>query len=140
MNTHQNRWIPAIFLLLAAISCGGGEGTGGQGGAAGAGMPAMAVEIVTLEAKPLEQTTEFVGTVGLTGVLGDGEATADVVCTEPGIVYSMDRANLLGLVHGNPEIALTLLNYLALRVQEWGDLIQQLALPQPVEAPVVHPA
>ena len=63
MNTHQNRWIPAIFLLLAAISCGGGEGTGGQGGAAGAGMPAMAVEIVTLEAKPLEQTTEFVGTV-----------------------------------------------------------------------------
>jgi len=26
-------------------------------------MPAMAVEIVTLEAKPLEQTTEFVGTV-----------------------------------------------------------------------------
>lgn len=79
-------------------------------------------------------------TFGLTGVLGDGEATADVVCTEPGIVYSMDRANLLGLVHGNPEIALTLLNYLALRVQEWGDLIQQLALPQPVEAPVVHPA
>ena len=26
-------------------------------------MPAMAVQIVTLEAKPLEQTTEFVGTV-----------------------------------------------------------------------------
>ena len=26
-------------------------------------MPAMPVEIVTLEAKPIEQTTEFVGTV-----------------------------------------------------------------------------
>ena len=36
---------------------------GGAGGGAGAGMPAMAVEIVTLEAKPVEQTTEFVGTV-----------------------------------------------------------------------------
>ncbi|MBL8145944.1 MAG: cyclic nucleotide-binding domain-containing protein, partial [Anaerolineae bacterium] len=79
-------------------------------------------------------------TFGLTGVLGDGEATADVVCAEPGIIYSMDRVNLLGLVHGNPEIALTLLNYLAVRVQEWGDLIQQLALPPLVDETVSRPA
>jgi multidrug efflux pump subunit AcrA (membrane-fusion protein) len=44
------------------MACGGGEGAGAPG-AAGAGMPAMGVQIVTLEAKPVEQTSEFVGTV-----------------------------------------------------------------------------
>jgi RND family efflux transporter MFP subunit len=64
MNTDRNRIFPVIFLLFAAASCGGGEAApGGAGGGAGAGMPAMAVQVVTLEAKPLEQTTEFVGTV-----------------------------------------------------------------------------
>src|SRR5262245_30465962 len=56
-----------IFVVLAAAAagCGGTEATGGGGGGGGrgAGMPAMGVEIVTLEAKPLEQLTEFVGTV-----------------------------------------------------------------------------
>ena len=64
MNTDRNRIFPVIFLLFAAASCGGGEAApGGAGGGAGAGMPAMAVQVVTLEAKPVEQTTEFVGTV-----------------------------------------------------------------------------
>ena len=64
MNTDRNRIFLVIFLLFAAVSCGGGEAApGGAGGGAGAGMPAMAVQIVTLEAKPVEQTTEFVGTV-----------------------------------------------------------------------------
>src|SRR5687767_11934119 len=65
MNTDLNRIFVVIFLLFAATSCGGGaeSATGGVGGAAGGGMPATAVEIVTLEAKPVEQTTEFVGTV-----------------------------------------------------------------------------
>jgi RND family efflux transporter MFP subunit len=65
MNKEANLIFPVIFLLFAAMSCGGsGEGTpGGAGGGLGAGMPAMAVEIVTLEATPVEQMTEFVGTV-----------------------------------------------------------------------------
>jgi RND family efflux transporter MFP subunit len=64
MNTHRHRCFPVICLLFGALSCGGGEqSTGGAGGGAGGAMPPMAVEMVTLEAKPLEQTTEFVGTV-----------------------------------------------------------------------------
>ena len=65
MTTDLNRTFLVILLLFGALSCGSGaESTaGGAGGAAGAGMPAMAVEIVTLEAKPVEQATEFVGTV-----------------------------------------------------------------------------
>jgi RND family efflux transporter MFP subunit len=50
------------FLLFAAAGCGSGEGAAGAPGAGG-GMPAMGVEILTLEAQPVEQTTEFVGTV-----------------------------------------------------------------------------
>src|SRR5687767_450685 len=64
MKTQRNRIFLIIFLLLAAVSCGGGEAPpAGAAGGGGGGMPAMAVEITTLEAKPLEQTTEFVGTV-----------------------------------------------------------------------------
>ena len=64
MNKQQNRIFPVSFLLFAAISCGGGEAaSSGGGGAAGAGMPPTPVEIVTLEEKPIEQATEFVGTV-----------------------------------------------------------------------------
>jgi RND family efflux transporter MFP subunit len=64
MKTHRNLLFPVIFLLFGAVSCGGGEGVpgGAAAGAAGA-TPAMPVEMVTLEAKPIEQTTEFVGTV-----------------------------------------------------------------------------
>jgi RND family efflux transporter MFP subunit len=60
MNMARNLIIPVVFLLSAAAACGGGEGAAGG---TGAGMPAMGVDIVTLEAKPIEQTTEFVGTV-----------------------------------------------------------------------------
>ena len=46
------------------MSCSRGEGaSGGAGGGMAGGMPAMPVDIVTLEAKPVEQATEFVGTV-----------------------------------------------------------------------------
>jgi RND family efflux transporter MFP subunit len=62
MNKEVNRMFPVIFLLFAAMSCGGGSAPAGAAGPGG-GMPAMAVDIVTLEAKPVEQTTEFVGTV-----------------------------------------------------------------------------
>lgn len=60
MKTAQNHIIFVTFALFASVSCGGG---GAAGGAAGGAMPAMPVEIVTLEAKPIEQATEFVGTV-----------------------------------------------------------------------------
>lgn len=60
MKTVTNRILFVTFALFASISCGGGETAGG---AAGGAMPPMPVEIVTLEAKPVEQTTEFVGTV-----------------------------------------------------------------------------
>jgi RND family efflux transporter MFP subunit len=60
MKTAQNHIIFVTFALFASISCGGG---GAAGGAAGGGMPAMPVDIITLEAKPIEQATEFVGTV-----------------------------------------------------------------------------
>ncbi len=66
MNNRRNRIFLVTLLSFAAAACGGGEGAaaGGGGGApAAGGMPAMPVEIVTLEAKPVEQTTEFVGTV-----------------------------------------------------------------------------
>ena len=55
-----------LLVLGAAAACGGSESaaSGGGGGAGRAGgMPAMGVEIVTLEAKPVEQITEFVGTI-----------------------------------------------------------------------------
>ena len=64
MKTDRNRIFLVTFLLFATVSCGGGGAAGGAAGAGGGGgMPAMAVDIATLEAKPLEQTTEFVGTV-----------------------------------------------------------------------------
>jgi RND family efflux transporter MFP subunit len=63
MTTHRNRIFFVTFLLFGTAACGGGAAPGGAGGAAGGEMPAMAVDIVTLEAKPVEQTTEFVGTV-----------------------------------------------------------------------------
>ncbi len=63
MTTDRNRIFLVIFLLLATVSCGGGGAAGEAGAGRGGGMPAMAVDIATLEAKPLEQMTEFVGTV-----------------------------------------------------------------------------
>ena len=60
-NSASASYFPAVVLCLA---CGGEGAAGGAAPAgAGGGMPAMPVEIVTLEAKPLEQMTEFVGTV-----------------------------------------------------------------------------
>jgi len=53
-----------LVLAFAAVACGRKSEPGaGQGGAAPGGPPPMPVEIVTLAAKPVEQTTEFVATV-----------------------------------------------------------------------------
>ena len=52
--------IASLFALLAlAVACGGSKPTGPPGG----GRPAMPVEVVTLAERPVEQTTEFVGTL-----------------------------------------------------------------------------
>lgn len=54
--------IPAVVIALAAVACGGGqpEGAAPPGGGAPMGMP---VEMMTLEATPIEQASEYVGTV-----------------------------------------------------------------------------
>jgi len=53
-----------VFGPLVAAACGGGAPPAGAGGAGGrGGAPAMAVEIVTLAPVPVEDQTEFVGTV-----------------------------------------------------------------------------
>jgi RND family efflux transporter MFP subunit len=52
-----------VLTAITAASCGGGA-DGGGGAASGRGaMPAMAVEIVTLNPKPVEQLSEYVATV-----------------------------------------------------------------------------
>ena len=56
-RTDSRTWILASLFLAA---CGGApQGPGGPGG----GMPPMAVEIVSLAPKPVEQTTEFVASL-----------------------------------------------------------------------------
>lgn len=57
------RQVIVLLTFTTAAACGGGTEGGGPGGAAGGAPPPTAVEIVTLEPKPVEQTTEFVGTV-----------------------------------------------------------------------------
>jgi RND family efflux transporter MFP subunit len=67
MTKSPNRRLLVTLLLLGgAAACGGSQSAAGGGGGGGRGrgnMPPMPVEIVVLEAKPLEQTTEFVGTI-----------------------------------------------------------------------------
>ena len=50
------RLAPLLAIALLAVDCGGAP-------AARGGPPAMPVEVVTLAMRPVEQTTEFVGTV-----------------------------------------------------------------------------
>jgi RND family efflux transporter MFP subunit len=66
-KSPDRRLLVTLLLLSAAAACGGsGESaaSGGGGGGRGRGnMPPMPVDIVLLEARPLEQATEFVGTI-----------------------------------------------------------------------------
>src|SRR3954463_7815864 len=64
--TKASPLLSILLTVFASISCGGGIQAGGGGGGAGRGrgnMPPMPVEIVTLDAKPVEQLSEFVGTI-----------------------------------------------------------------------------
>src|SRR5689334_13852677 len=66
---HEARRVFAICSLALAITtifvaCGrGGQPAQGGPGGPGGGMPPMPVDIVTLAAKPVEQTTEFVASM-----------------------------------------------------------------------------
>ena len=55
----------SLLVVLVAAGCGGGSETppGGAGPGGGRGMMAMPVEIVTLAEKPVDQASEFVGTL-----------------------------------------------------------------------------
>jgi RND family efflux transporter MFP subunit len=52
-----------VVITIISVACGRGGEQQAQGGPAGGAMPPMPVEIVTLAAKPVEQTTEFVASV-----------------------------------------------------------------------------
>jgi RND family efflux transporter MFP subunit len=52
-----------MSLTLLAVACGGGSGDQPAAGPPGGGMPPMPVEIVTLAARPVEQSSEFVATL-----------------------------------------------------------------------------
>ena len=60
---------PRIFAFYSLIAlafigaCGGGGGQQGPGGPPGGGPPPMPVEIVTLAAKPVEQSTEYIASL-----------------------------------------------------------------------------
>lgn len=58
------RLVGISLTLSTSLACGGSTEGAGSGGGAGRGAPPpTAVEMVTLEPKPVEQVTEFVGTV-----------------------------------------------------------------------------
>lgn len=61
-STWEFRGVAAVLAVaMAGAACGGGA-PAGPGGPPG-GMPAMGVEVVTLAPRPIEQATEFIGTV-----------------------------------------------------------------------------
>src|SRR5687768_3406857 len=54
----------ALFLTaLAAAACGGGESQPAAGGNPAAAFPPTDVKTITLEAKPIAQSSEFVATI-----------------------------------------------------------------------------
>ncbi|MGD9906702.1 MAG: efflux RND transporter periplasmic adaptor subunit [Vicinamibacterales bacterium] len=58
------RALAVVAACLIVAACGGGSSPAGQGpGGPPGGMPAMGVEVVTLAEKPVEEVTEYIGTV-----------------------------------------------------------------------------
>jgi RND family efflux transporter MFP subunit len=52
-----------LVALTATAACGRGDGAAAQGDGPAGGRPAMPVGVVTVQPRPVEQTTEFVGTI-----------------------------------------------------------------------------
>jgi RND family efflux transporter MFP subunit len=70
MTARASRPMPrtfAFYLLIAvaavSAACGGSDARQGGPGGPGGGMPPMPVEVLTLTAKPVEQTSEFVASL-----------------------------------------------------------------------------
>jgi RND family efflux transporter MFP subunit len=62
--TNVRRALIIVLFLGSAGACGRGGATGaGPAGPAGPARPPTAVEIITVEPKPVERTSEFVGTI-----------------------------------------------------------------------------
>ncbi|MFN2447839.1 MAG: efflux RND transporter periplasmic adaptor subunit [Vicinamibacterales bacterium] len=64
-SIHRRLGYASACLVLAALgaACGRGGAAAEGGGPPGGGPPAMPVELLTLEPKAVEQTTEFIGMV-----------------------------------------------------------------------------
>jgi multidrug efflux pump subunit AcrA (membrane-fusion protein) len=64
MNLHKGVSATVFLYALALAACGGGDAAPGDGpGGPGGAMPPMAVEAITLTAKPVERTNEYIATV-----------------------------------------------------------------------------
>jgi RND family efflux transporter MFP subunit len=61
--TAERRIVACLVAAAATVACGGGGQAAGPGGPGGPGAPPAQVETVTLGARPVERTSEFVGTV-----------------------------------------------------------------------------
>ena len=59
---YQSR-LTFVWIIAAAVASACTAGTSGDPAAAAGAMPPMPVELLTLEARPVEQATEFVGTI-----------------------------------------------------------------------------
>ena len=101
--------IPRVFafcsLLTVAVACGGGQ-QAGSGGPPGGGMPPMPVEIVTLTAKPVEQTSEFVASLksrSSTTIQPEVEGFITRIAARSG--QRVDRGALLFEIDSAPEQA-----------------------------------
>lgn len=67
LMSHRVEWsVVAVCLVAASVvaGCQSGQPAGADGaGPPVGGMPAMAVEVVTVASTPVEESSEFVGTV-----------------------------------------------------------------------------
>jgi RND family efflux transporter MFP subunit len=59
----SRRFAICSLFAIAASACGGDNGQPAGPGGPGGGMPPMPVEVITLAAKPVEQTSEFVASL-----------------------------------------------------------------------------
>ena len=61
--SFSRRSAAVAFACQALVACGASTPDGQAPGGPPGGMPAMGVEVVTLATKPVEETTEYIGTV-----------------------------------------------------------------------------
>jgi RND family efflux transporter MFP subunit len=96
----------AFYSLIALAACGGGGEQAGPAGPPGGQMPPMPVEIVTLTAKPVEQTTEFVASLKSrrsATISPEVEGTLTQVAVRSG--QNVSRGALLFVIDSAPQQA-----------------------------------